>query len=102
MTPLKFAFQTSVFLFFLVTIKAHQACRHLDGEEESWPKKETLLLPSLPKGPVTPSAPNPGTYIPARSATTIVGEKGFAGHPMPPPLPPPPPSPPHPHATYQF
>ncbi|XAR58617.1 hypothetical protein NMG60_11014089 [Bertholletia excelsa] len=47
-----------------------------------------ILLTSLQRGPVTPSTPNPGTNIPASSSTRIVatiGQKGFAGHSMPPP-----------------
>ncbi|KAB5568289.1 hypothetical protein DKX38_002082 [Salix brachista] len=33
-------------------------------------KQEGLLLHSLPKGPVTPSSPNPRTYVPKKRCGT--------------------------------
>uniref|UniRef100_A0A6N2L387 Uncharacterized protein n=1 Tax=Salix viminalis TaxID=40686 RepID=A0A6N2L387_SALVM len=33
-------------------------------------KQEGLLLHSLPKGPVTPSSPNPCTYVPKKGSGT--------------------------------
>ncbi|KAG5567464.1 hypothetical protein RHGRI_002873 [Rhododendron griersonianum] len=35
-------------------------------------EEESLLLRSLQRGPVTPSAPSPGTYIPASSRAPVI------------------------------
>ncbi|KAH7864638.1 hypothetical protein Vadar_032023 [Vaccinium darrowii] len=45
--------------------------------------EENLILQSLQRGPVPPSAPRKGYHTPD---TTTLGQKGFAGHAMPPPL----------------
>ncbi|KAF7152620.1 hypothetical protein RHSIM_Rhsim01G0267200 [Rhododendron simsii] len=73
--------------FLLTIFKPHEAAM---DEEES------LLLQSLQRGPVNPSAPSPGTYIPASNrapvtpsgpapgtyipaSSTPPGQKGFTG-----------------------
>ncbi|KAK4568260.1 hypothetical protein RGQ29_003873, partial [Quercus rubra] len=53
-----------VLLFVTILFASSQvgAMRSLGGEQ--WLKKESLLLQSAQRGPVTPSGPNPCTYIP--------------------------------------
>ncbi|KAL4633730.1 hypothetical protein ACB092_04G143200 [Castanea dentata] len=56
-----------VLLFVTILFASSQvdAMRPLEGEQ--WVKKESLLLQSVRRGPVTtPSGPNPCTYIPSR------------------------------------
>ena len=56
-----------VLLFVTILFASSQvgAKRPLEGEQ--WVKKESFLLQSVQRGPVTPSGPNPCTYIPGRS-----------------------------------
>nr|POE75860.1 hypothetical protein CFP56_05127 [Quercus suber] len=56
-----------VLLFVTIIFASSQvgAMRPLDGEQ--WLKKESLLLQSVQRGPVTGSGPNPCTYIPGRN-----------------------------------
>jgi len=60
---------------FLISMHAYNACRILHGEEQKLMNK-SLLLGSLEKGHVPPSAPNSGTYIPA----STINSRAFAGH----------------------
>lgn len=54
-------------VLFLVTMSTH-AHRHPSGLGANPGHGVAPLLGSLEKGPVPPSAPNPGTYIPAAAA----------------------------------
>ncbi|KAF6175041.1 hypothetical protein GIB67_039589 [Kingdonia uniflora] len=60
------AFATIVFLLFL-SIKPFKACRTLEGEEEEWMKRRSLVLQSLPKGPV-PSGSSGCTGLSGRNS----------------------------------
>jgi hypothetical protein len=60
---------------FLISMHAYNACRILHGEEQKLMNK-SLLLGSLEKGHVPPSAPNSGTYIPA----STINSRAFGGH----------------------
>jgi hypothetical protein len=61
-------------VLFLMSMHAYTACRILHGEEQKLMNKN-LLLGSLQKGHVPPSAPNPVT----NSASTI-NSRAFASH----------------------
>ena len=57
----------TVLLFVTIIFASSQvgAMRPLEGAQ--WLKKESLLLQSVQRGPVTGSGPNPCTYIPGRN-----------------------------------
>ena len=65
---------------FLMNMHAEEGCRVM---EEGMNKD--LLLESLQKGRVPPSAPNGCTYIPGRGGAPCTSQRGFAGHAMAPP-----------------
>lgn len=49
----------------IVSLQLLEAWRPMEGEQ--WVKKDSLVLEVLPKGQLTPSGPNPCTYIPGQS-----------------------------------
>ncbi|KAK4568261.1 hypothetical protein RGQ29_003874 [Quercus rubra] len=59
----------TVLLFVTIIFASSQvgAMRPLEGAQ--WLKKESLLLQSVQRGPVTGSGPNPCTYIPEQAAS---------------------------------
>lgn len=73
MKPINKALAILALLFLLSMFKPHEAARVLS--------EENLSLQSL-RGDVPPSKPDGGTYTPR---TSTLGQKGFAGHAMPPP-----------------
>ncbi|KAK7851149.1 hypothetical protein CFP56_042930 [Quercus suber] len=57
----------TVLLFVTILVASSQVGAMRQLEREHWVKKESLLFQSVQRGPVTPSGPNPCTYIPGRS-----------------------------------
>ncbi|CAA3005161.1 Hypothetical predicted protein [Olea europaea subsp. europaea] len=68
-------------IFFLLISSKVRAIRPLEGEQ--W-QKRTLVIQSLPRGPIPPSGGNPCTYIPGRGGrghcTLAENEGDFAVH----------------------
>ncbi|GKU86301.1 hypothetical protein SLE2022_246910 [Rubroshorea leprosula] len=69
---------TLLFCIFFASIQLATP-RPLDGE--LWGMKDELVFPSLQRGPVTPSGPNPCTYIPGGgSGNCHLNGVNVAGH----------------------
>ena len=82
-------FPVVITLLFLMSMHANEAGRILLGGEKELMNKNSInqrafvggnnmvsLQGMLPRGPITPSSPNPGTHIPA----STINERAFAGY----------------------
>ena len=82
-------FPVVITLLFLMSMHANEAGRILLGGEQELMNKNSInqraivgghnmvsLRGMLPRGPVTPSSPNPGTHIPA----STINERAFVGY----------------------
>jgi hypothetical protein len=66
---------------FLMNMHTEEGFRVMEEEGTN----KDLLVESLQKGPVPPSAPSGCTYIPGRGGAPCTSQRGFAGHAMAPP-----------------